>query len=374
MAKPYFKIILLDDNQQEDITEKFDNRLISMTLVDKNGFQADTITIVIDDSDQKVNLPNRGAKLEITLGWKADKPKTTIDAQEAKIFEANIKNVFTITQVSHSGTPDIITLQGSSANLKDGTALEPQEKSYHNLTLGEIITEIAIRNKLPYRYDKLIGSNFIPHIDQTNESDSSFLTRLINDYGGGVTIKNDMLIVFNKGQGMTVNGKKIPTAKIKRASGDKHSFTFIDTPYLGVKAYWYNYKKPTKKPYKIICKQQIEKSKVHIAKSKPKNLNEKEIKELKYVYANEESATAAAKSELKKIQQGIAQFKLKLALGRPDLFSEMPVEVDGFKPEINSTNWTIASCTHSLSKSSGFTTELELQIKPEEESYENILK
>ena len=275
MAKPYFKIILLDDEQREDITEKFDNRLISMTIVDKNGLEADTITIVIDDSDQKVNLPKKKAKLEITLGWKADKPKTTIDDEEAKIFEANIKNVFTITQITHSGTPDIITLQGSSANLIDGAALEPLEKSYENLTLGEIIAQIAIRNKLPYRFDKLIGSNFIPHIDQMKESDNSFLTRLINDYGGGVTIKNDMLIVFNKGQGMTVNGKKIPTAKIKRASGDKHSYTFLDTPYLGVKAYWYNYKKPTKKPYKIVSKQQIEKSKVHIAKSKPKKQKSK---------------------------------------------------------------------------------------------------
>lgn len=378
MAKPYFKIILLDDEQREDITEKFDNRLISMKIEDKNGFQADTITIVIDDSDQKVNLPKTKAKLEITLGWKADKPKTTIDDQEAKIFEANIKNVFTITQVTHSGTPDIITLQGSSANLIDGAALKPQEKSYENLTLGEIIAEIAIRNKLPYRFDKLIGSNFIPYIDQMKESDSSFLTRLIDDYGGGVTIKNDMLIVFNKGQGITVNGKKIPPAKIKRASGDMHSYTFIKSPYIGVKTRWYDYQKPTKEPHKIIYKQQIEDSKVHVEGTDEKNANRDEmkdkIKELKYVYANEESATAAAKSELKKIEQGIAQFKLKLALGRPDLFSEMPVEVDGFKPEINSTNWTIASCTHSLSKSSGFTTELELQIKPEEESYENILK
>jgi Phage protein D len=96
------------------------------------------------------------------------------------------------------------------------------------------------------------------------------------------------------------------------------------------------------------------------------------IKELRYVYANEKSAIEAAKSELKKIEQGIAQFKLKLALGRPDLFTEMPVEVDGFKPEINSTKWTIAKCSHSLNKSGGFTTEVELEIKPEEESYENI--
>ena len=51
MASPFYKIILLDDNKKQDITKKFDNRLISMTYVDNNGFQADTINIVIDDSD-----------------------------------------------------------------------------------------------------------------------------------------------------------------------------------------------------------------------------------------------------------------------------------------------------------------------------------
>ena len=79
MASPFYKIILLDDNKKQDITKKFDNRLISMTYVDNNGFQADTISIVIDDSDQKVNLPTRGAKLEITLGWK-DRKSTRLNS------------------------------------------------------------------------------------------------------------------------------------------------------------------------------------------------------------------------------------------------------------------------------------------------------
>ena len=376
MASPFYKIILLDDNKKQDITKKFDNRLISMTYVDNNGFQADTINIVIDDSDQKVNLPTRGAKLEITLGWKADNKKTTLNDQEAVIFDANIKNVFTIKQVTHSGTPDVITIQGDSADDLRKLNDEVLEKSYHDLTLVDIIAIIAKRRNLSYRCDKLLGSKYISHIDQTKETDSSFLTRLVNDYGGGVTVKNDILIAFNKGQGITVNGKKIPPAKIKRQSGNSHSYTIIDSQYQGVKAYWHSYRHPTKKPYKIIYKEQIEKSKTHVEVVDKKKAEKEEkkgkIKELRYVYANEKSAIEAAKSELKKIEQGIAQFKLKLALGRPDLFTEMPVEVDGFKPEINSTKWTIAKCSHSLNKSDGFTTEVELEIKPEEESYENI--
>ena len=368
MASPFFKILLLDDNNKQDITKKFDNRLISMTFVDNNGFQADTITLVIDDSDQKVNLPKKGVKLEITLGWSANNKRTTMDNQEEVIFEANIKNVFTITQVTHSGTPDIITIQGTSANLSGEIISVNREESYDSITLGNLIATIAKRNNLTYRYDKEIGSKYIPHIDQTRESDSSFLTRLIDEYGGGITVKNDILIVFNKGLGITVNGKTIPPAKIKRESGNSHSYTISNrNQYAGVQTFWYNYKNPTKEPQKIIYKEQLDKSSVYYEGSKDK------IKVLRSIFANKESAIEAAKSEMKKIQRGTAFFKLKLALGRPDLFTEMPVEVTGFKPEINSTQWTITKCTHSLSKQSGFTTEVELEIKPQEQSYENIL-
>ena len=367
MAIPFFKIILLDDDNKQDITKNFDNRLISMTYVDNNGFQADTITLVIDDSDQKVNLPKKEVKLEITLGWSADNEKTTMDNQEEVIFEANIKNVFTITQVTHSGTPDIITIQGTSANLSGEIISVNREESYDSVTLCDIIDKIAERNHLPYLYDEKIGSKYILHIDQTQESDSSFLTRLIDEYGGGITVKNDILIVFNKRAGITVNGKTIPPAKIKRESGNSHSYTISNrSQYTGVQTFWYNYENPTEKPQKIIYKKQIDDSKTHYEGSKNK------IKVLRYLYANEESAIEAAKSEMKKIQRGTAFFKLKLALGRPDLFTEMPVEVTGFKPEINSTQWTIAKCTHSLSKQSGFTTEVELEIKPQEQSYKNI--
>ena len=417
MASPFFKIMLLNDEKKLDITPKFDNRLISMTIEDNNGFEADTIDLVIDDSDQKIKLPQRGAKLEVTLGWSADNQNTTINNKQEVILGANIKNIFNITQVTHSGAPDIITIRGASANLSEKFINKLHERMYDNITINTLVSTIASTNTLPYRCSEEIGSIKIFNVYQTKESDSSFLTRIIDEYGGGMSIKNGMLLVFKKGQGITVNGKAIPPAVIKRESGNSHSYTINnDSEYTGVKAFWYDYSKPEPEQHEIIYTKKTTNettneinnettnettneinnetnnetnneinnetnnetnneinneinnetnNETNISKSETDDKNnEDKIKIIRYVYATKESAEQAAKTTMEKIERGIATFSLKLALGRPDLFTEMPVRVEGFKEEINSTDWTIKKCTHSLSRSSGFTTEVTLTIKP----------
>lgn len=377
MASPFFKIMLLNDEKKLDITPKFDNRLISMTIEDNNGFEADTIDLVIDDSDQKIKLPQRGAKLEVTLGWSADNQNTTINNKQEVILGANIKNIFNITQVTHSGAPDIITIRGASANLSEKFINKLHERMYDNITINTLVSTIASTNTLPYRCSEEIGSIKIFNVYQTKESDSSFLTRIIDEYGGGMSIKNGMLLVFKKGQGITVNGKAIPPAVIKRESGNSHSYTINnDSEYTGVKAFWYDYSKPEPEQHEIIYTKKTTNettnetnneinNETNISKSETDDKNnEDKIKIIRYVYATKESAEQAAKTTMEKIERGIATFSLKLALGRPDLFTEMPVRVEGFKEEINSTDWTIKKCTHSLNRSSGFTTEVTLTIKP----------
>ena len=56
-------------------------------------------------------------------------------------------------------------------------------------------------------------------------------------------------------------------------------------------------------------------------------------------------------------------FSLKLAQGEPNLMPEMPVTVQGFKPEIDSTEWIVVRVTNELSKEGGFTTGVEMELK-----------
>ncbi|MGT9391001.1 hypothetical protein ACVWCN_15010, partial [Escherichia coli] len=44
-----------------DITTVLDNRLMSLTLTDNRGFEADQLDLELDDADGKIVLPRRGA-------------------------------------------------------------------------------------------------------------------------------------------------------------------------------------------------------------------------------------------------------------------------------------------------------------------------
>jgi len=95
---------------------------------------------------------------------------------------------------------------------------------------------------------------------------------------------------------------------------------------------------------------------VHIPKKNPRRPPAK----------GKKPAITAAKSAFDKLKRGVATFSLNLAFGEPDLMPETPIELSGFKAEIDATNWLITRVTHNLSDS-GFTSQIECELKVEDE-------
>ncbi len=89
------------------------------------------------------------------------------------------------------------------------------------------------------------------------------------------------------------------------------------------------------------------------------------IKTLRHVYADINSARRAARTEWRRLQRGMAEFTLTLAVGRPELIPEQPATVQGFKPAIDSTDWLLTKVTHNLDDN-GYTTQLALEIRATE--------
>ena len=71
-------------------------------------------------------------------------------------------------------------------------------------------------------------------------------------------------------------------------------------------------------------------------------------------------AVDAARAELGRIERGAAALEITLAIGQPALMVQTPVNVRGFKPEIDGTDWLCKSVEHSLDDN-GLTTRLELE-------------
>lgn len=356
---------------QRDITQNIRSRLLSLNLTDNRGFEADQLDIELDDADGMVTMPERGAVLSVFLGWKGS----------ALVG----KGSFTVDEVEHHGAPDTLTIRARSADFR-GTLNSRRALSYHDTTLGEVVTQIAERNNLKAMLADGLANIAIPHIDQTQETDAKFITRLATLNGAVAAVKQGRLLFIKPGTGVTATGKPIPQMTITRKDGDRHSFSIADRgAYTGVTANWLHTKDPTPKKVKVKRKKSephlraLEHPKATVKKKATKKPEEKEgeymagtednVLALTTVYATKAAAMRAATSKWEKLQRGVAEFSLTLAMGRADLFPETPVTVSGFKTVIDAQRWIISKVQHNLSNS-GFVTTLNLEVLLSDVSYE----
>ncbi|MGU5416488.1 phage late control D family protein [Klebsiella michiganensis] len=363
-------MLMLDS---KDITGNISNRLMSLTMTDNRGFEADQLDIELDDADGLVELPLRGAVLTLYLGWKG--------------FALMGKGSFTVDEVEHHGAPDTVTIRARSADFR-GTLNSRREESWHDKTLGEIVAAIATRNKLTSSVIPELAGIKIPHIDQSQESDAKFLTRLAERNGGEVSVKAGKLLFLRAGRGVTTSGKAIPQVTITRSDGDRHQFSIADRgAYTGVTAKWLHTKDPKPKKVKIKRKpkeQHLRALQHPKAKTKKKETKTPEAREGEYmvgeddnvfalttIFSTKAQAMRAAQAKWDKLQRGVAEFSIRLAFGRADLFPETPVVVKGFKRVIDEQAWIISRVVHNLS-GNGFTTGLELEVKLSDVEYESL--
>lgn len=352
--QPEYSVVL----NGKDITRNLDNRLISLRITDNRGFEADELQLELDDSDGLLAFPAKGEKITVSLGWKGDGMMH--------------QNVFTVDELEHSGAPDVLSLRARSADFRDSLNVK-REQSYHDVTLGAIVQTVAARHKLESTVSGELAGIAIEHVDQTNESDASFLTRLAQMHGAIACVKNDALLLMPTGSGKSASGKPLPVATINREDGDSHRFSIADREaYTGVTAYWLDTRQAKKqstdvkrKTRKNLPQTQPTESPTSDTSFNADNVmvgEEGNIKVLRHTYANKNNAYRAAKSAWELLQRGAATFSLNLARGRPDLFPELSVQVKGFKAEIDGTAWVITRCVHTLDNSSGYGTAVECEL------------
>lgn len=348
-AVPDFQVTL----EGKDVTANLAERLISLTLTDNRGFEADQLDIVLDDTDGKIDLPRRGVQLKLALGWKGQ-PLIS-------------KGLYTVDDIEHSGAPDRLTLRGRSADFRQ-TLNTKREKSWHDTTIETIVRELADRHKLKVALDAQMAKEAVSHIDQTNESDGSFLMRLAKQHGAIASVKGGNLLFIRQGMGKNASGIALPPITITRSAGDSHQFSIADRDaYTGVIASWLHTREPAKK--------ETVKVKRRRRKSRATKKKEPEAKQGDYLigtdenvlvlsrtYANRSNAERAAKMHWQRLQRGVASFSMTLAYGRAELYPEMPVKVSGFKLQIDAAEWIITTVTHTIAEG-GFTTGIELEVK-----------
>ena len=160
-----------------------------------------------------------------------------------------------------------------------------------------------------------------------------------------MNVKEGRLLFMPIGQGRTFSGQPFRVLNITRKSGDQHRYHIAEREnYEGVRAYYHSNGKGKRED-------------VVVGGEDNKNL-----KVLPETYPTEAEARAAATAEFNRVQRGQATMNYTLAEGIAEIFPELPVNVSGFKPDIDGTAWLVKKVTHSITDGD-FTSSLELEMR-----------
>lgn len=376
---PLFNVrVITKDKQEKDITQIVTDRLISLSISDNRGFEADMLELELSDHDGLLELPPRNATIQVAVGWLGS---FLVD-----------KGKYLVDEVQFSGAPDKVNIRARSADLK-GSLSEKKERSFDKIKLTALVEQIAKENQLKAKVSESYSHITIPHIDQTSESDINLLTRLAEQYDAIATVKNGTLLFMPTGKGKTASGADIPPFEITRQIGDSYNFSIAESDnYKAVRAYWHNTdtgkrgeviidenSKITKKQKMTkgrklkngdVKGQRLSKRKYTVLEqTEPVTSDSDQIKTLRHTYASEQSAITGAKSAFDKLKRGVATFSITLAYGEPELMPEMPLVLRGFKSMIDGSDWIISRVTHNINDS-GYTTQVECELKVETDDVE----
>jgi phage protein D len=319
----------------QDLTDRLRPLLISLSISEKRGDEADQLDIVLDDSKGNVAIPPEGAVLHVQLGWLQGRDVTVglID-----------KGSFKVDDVSHSGPPDQITIRARATDFTSEIR-NRKSHSWKNTTLGAVLTEVAGRNGLTARIAPALASVTLTSLAQSRESDIAFIRRLGREHDAVATIKDKHLVFAPKGASRTSTGQPLPTLEIHRRDGDGHRWERQKRDgQEGVTVTWHDKKAAKRKT-------------VTVGKTDG-------AKKLRKVHPDEASAKRAAAAERERLKRAPATFDMKLALGRADLIPEARAKVIGFKDVIDGTTWLVSEVSHRLDKGVGFTTDLKMETAP----------
>ncbi|MFK3720348.1 phage late control D family protein [Pseudomonas fulva] len=293
--KPSFRIVA----DGRDITALINDRLLLLRTLDKPGMDSDEFELRVDDRNQAVTLPKRGANIEAFMGYEG---------------QALVRlGSYQVDQVEVTGPPDTITLRGKASDMR-GSGKTTRSGSWENVPLAQIVSDLAARNG--WKPGCSVQTK-VARVDQRNESDFNFITRLARQYDCTAKVGDGQLLVMPRQGGSTPGGKVFGAVTIQRSDVNRYSFRLGDrTTQKAVKTQHQDKKTGALKVVELGNDEA------------PEGLPA--VHTDRHIYPDKGAAEQAAKARLAAFNRSTAGVRLEM-LGRTDLFAERSINAQGFK-------------------------------------------
>lgn len=323
----------------EDVTDAIRKRFVSMSFTDEAGYKNDKFQLVLEDHRPFIKIPDKGDRLVVWVGY-----SSALNSEKRggmyKMGE------FILDERSFSKFPSKIELT-AHADSTLGSFKESRDQSYHNVTIGNIVREIAARNEFVPKVSDKLNSIYIEHIDQQSQADMAFLLALAKRHNAVMKVVSGNLLFVERKRVNSLSGIKLPVRKVNCASSDLKNLRWLDqsrSRYREVIASYYDTDKAEE---------------IEVSESDEESEGEQTFK-IKRLYNTESEARDSARAKLEALNSQGDTLSLKI-VGDATLRSEGTLELVDIRPQVPKV-WEILKVIHRLDKS-GFVTDMECEVK-----------
>lgn len=311
-----------------DVTDAISDKVLQLRVNDDSGQKSDTVDITLDDRGNMLDVPAQRAELKVWIGYEET--------------DLTYMGSYTIDEVSFTDSPATMKVRAKAAD-SSPEFRATKTRSWHHTTIGEIVTTIAGEHGLIPSVHASLASVEIHHIDQENESDAHFLTRLAKTYGAVAKPADGKLIFMPEGQGLSPSGATLSPADVDRNELSAFKATIKDRGvYSGVITRYRD--KASNQELEVTVTDNWD-----FFGSGPMFRDKK-------LYTSQDMAQKAGIAKLKQLKTGTITLDFTVR-GRPDIFAERPVNLTNVRSPL-AGQWIVKTVTHTMS-ASGFVTKVQ---------------
>lgn len=309
-------------------------RLLSWQHVDAAGIESDSLTLILS-LDGIEGLPDLGGKIGLRVGYR-----------ESGLVD---KGEFVVTRRTPTLFPLRLTLVATAApfSAADLTGFKQRRSVSHGpTTLGALFRQLTSRHGFSPRVAPELARIRIEHIDQSNETDMGFLTRLAHLHDAVAKPINELYVLARRGQVKSLSGKVLPNIKLSVTTnnhpGDNAfiSAVLVETArakYQGCKTGWWD-----------AAAGKVQEVESGIAP----------LKTMRQRYQSAGDARAAGEGEVRRMLREALKVTIECP-GNPGLSAEGVVLLDPTWPDFMRGRWSIDKVTASGSREKSYRCSIE---------------
>lgn len=312
----------------------FYERLISLSVTDKEGVSSDTFDASLNDGPPAfLALPRTGALVDIRLGYEG----------------GGLRSVgrFVVDKVTAKCLPYSVSISGKSADLRKRKLKENKERHWDDKAVKDIVGEIAAESGLAPAVDEEIGAYRYTWLGQQDESDIHFLERLARRHNALFTVKDGRLILAKRGSGLSAGGAFVGSVVVTPAIVIQDSCEFEVNDRTKYK--------------KVVAYHQDKGRAERVEVAADSDADGDSIYRLPEPFADVAEADKAAQAKARQLKRGEGSASVTV-VGDTAIVAGAPLLFSGVRPGLDGVPYLIDSVTHEYSKQGGFLTKISAKL------------